>query len=82
MRKTLLLVPALALGLAACSETSQGNLSNSLDRAGESIENVADDAGESLENGADRAGEVLGNAAEDVGERAEGVGNAVDNATR
>ena len=83
MRKSfLMLVPALALGLAACSESAQDNLSNSLDRTGDSIGNLTSDFGDVIENGADRAGLAFDNAAEDVGQRAEGVGNAIDNATR
>ena len=59
MRKSfLMLVPALALGLAACSESAQDNLSNSLDRTGDSIGNLTSDFGDVIENGADRAGSV------------------------
>ena len=83
MRKTLFaLVPALALGLAACSESAQDNLSDTLDRTGASLENTANDAGDTIGNAADDTGRELDNFADDVGHRAEGVGNAIDNATR
>lgn len=85
MRKSILaLAPALAFGLAlgACSESAQDNLSNTLDRTGSSLENAANDAGDTIGNATDDAGRELDNFADDVGERAEGVGNAIDNATR
>lgn len=83
MRKMVFaLIPALALGLAACSESAQDNLSDTLDRTGASLENAADDAGDTIANATDDAGREIDNIADDVGERAEGVGNAIDNATR
>jgi len=85
MRKSILAVaPVLALGLAlaACSESAQDNLSDTLDRTGSSLENAASDAGDTIANAADDAGRELDNAADDVGHRAESVGNAIDNATR
>lgn len=82
MKKKLILAGVVALGLAACTDSAQSNLSNSLERAGDSIGNVADDAGDSIENGLDRTGQVLENTAKDVGNRAESVGNAIENATR
>jgi hypothetical protein len=82
MRKTYLaLVPALALGLTACSENAQDNLSNTLDRTGASLENAASDAGDTIANATDDAGRELDNVADDVGARAESAGNAIDNAT-
>lgn len=80
--KKIIIIAALGLGLAACTDSSQNNLSNSLERTGDSIGNVADDAGDSIENGLDRTGQVISNTADDIGERAEGVGNAIENATR
>ncbi|AQR74757.1 hypothetical protein [Sphingomonas sp. LM7] len=83
MRKTIFaLLPALALGLAACSESAEDNLSATLDRTGASLENAANDAGDTIANATDDAGRELDNFADDVGQRAEGVGNAIDNATR
>ena len=73
MRKTIFaLAPAIALGLAACSPSAENNLSNSLDRTGDSLENAA----------GDDAGAAIDNFAEDAGNRAERVGNAIDDATR
>ena len=80
--KKIILVAALGLGLAACTDSAQSNLSNSLERAGDSIGNVADDAGAKAENLAEDTSDKIGNLADDVGNRAESVGNAIENATR
>lgn len=83
MRKTIFaLLPALALGLAACSQSDQNNVSNSVGRTGDSLENSANDLGATLSNAADDAGDAIENTADDVGNRAERVGNAIDEATR
>ena len=60
MRKTIFaLIPALALGLAACSQGAQDNLSNSLDATGDSLENSVNDMGNTLGNAADDAGAAI-----------------------
>lgn len=76
----LVLAPALALGVAACSEGGKNDLDNSLARTGDSIENAASSAGDAIGNGLDRAGNVIDDTADDIGNRAEGVGNAIDTA--
>jgi hypothetical protein len=83
MRKTIFtLLPVLALGLAACSPGAESNLSNSLDRTGDSLANSMNDMGNTLGNAANDAGAAIGNTADDIGNRAEHVGNAIDEATR
>ncbi|NYT40885.1 hypothetical protein HZY97_08975 [Sphingomonas sp. R-74633] len=83
MRKTIFaLIPALALGVAACSPSAESNLNNSLERTGDSLENSVNDMGNTLGNAADDAGAAIDNTADDVGNRAEHVGNAIDEATR
>lgn len=89
MRKmTLMLAPALALGLilGACSENTQDNVSESTERAGDSIVNVADDAGERIEAGAAKAGDAIEDVADDMGDAfargANDTSAAIDNRTR
>jgi hypothetical protein len=82
MRKALILLAPIALGVAACSPSEQQNVNNSLDRAGDSIENAANDAGDAIANTADDAGDAASNFADDVGDRADRVGNAIENETR
>ncbi|WP_404335122.1 hypothetical protein AB2M62_15300 [Sphingomonas sp. MMS12-HWE2-04] len=80
-RQILALAPALML-LGACSQGAQDDLNNSLDRTGDSLENAANDAGRTIDRAADDAGRAIDNTADDVGDRAERIGNAIDNETR
>ena len=80
--KKIILVAALGLAAAACTDSSQSNLSNSVNRAGDSFENVADGAGERIENAIDDTGRAIDNGAEEAGNRASRVGDAIENAVR
>jgi hypothetical protein len=82
MRTRIWMLAPVLLAAAACSQAEQNQVGESLGNAGDSIVNVADDAGEAIGNGADQAGDAIGNFADDVGERADRVGNSIENETR